>query len=233
MFAKRRAFVLCAVAVVILVVGCSSGGGDPRWREVSAPTTTNVTTSATAATTAAPWPSADRSVPPSCAPSTSTAAQVTSCSTEHARLVKQDEQIFPVHGTILSVNQILSLLDHTTTSPHSPSIVAAYASLTTYGGAGRVFEANTPAVDPNAPAYIVTQHWSSGIGVWMGPVAPPSGWKPPTVSTVVVSAITGKGMDSCTGCDVVQPDGTLRSALAKPSGQRVGTQPPPLASIPT
>jgi hypothetical protein len=143
------------------------------------------------------------------------AAQIRICETEHAHLVKQDEAIFPLHGAILPVNQILAPVAHTTTSPHGPSIVAAYASLTTYGDAGRVFEANNPAVDPNAPAYIVTQHWSGGIGVWMGPVSPPPGWKPPTVSTVVVSAITGEGMDSCTGCDVVQPDGTLHSATGE------------------
>jgi hypothetical protein len=209
---RRPVLFASLTAAALLVAGCSRGGGKQA-------RPTNLTTSTTDATTAAPYnrPSADRSVPPSCAPSTSTAAQVTRCSTEHARVVKQDEQIFPVHGTILSVNQILALLDHNTTSPHGPSVVAAYAFLTTFGGAGRAFEADNPAVDPNAPAYVVTQHWSSGIGGWMGPVAPPPGWKSPTVSSVVVSAVTGKGMDSCTGCDVVQPDGTLRSALGTKS----------------
>lgn len=51
---------------------------------------------------------------------------------------------------------------------------------------------NNPVIAPSTPAYIVTTHWSTG-----------------SVDTTLVDAISGEGTTGCTGCDIVQPDGTV------------------------
>jgi len=127
------------------------------------------------------------------------------------------QQTWPVTGTVMSKSSILD--QATTGGPASGdgsgrlTSVSAYAAQSTYQGAGAVVEATNPNVDSSTPVWIVTIHWSGPIVQPLGPPGAPAPL-PTSVTTVVYDAISGNPIDACSGCSVVQSDGSLKSALA-------------------
>lgn len=146
---------------------------------------------------------------------------LTQCETTHQKLQAQSSQDWPVSGPIQSAASIATEI---TPGPLSVGgqlvhVVASYEYETTYGEAGTLMEATNPYVVASTPVWIVTQHWSGPIVTrtsFPGLHAPPADWAPPSVSTVIVDAVSGTPIDSCDGCDVVQSNGQAVAVTLSP-----------------
>jgi hypothetical protein len=170
----------------------------------------NSTTVSSTTTTAVPGAS---SVPPYCLPGTPT-GEIAACESEHQQLATQAGELWPTSGTSISAPAAAS--DATSALPSSSTVGGVFSALTTYGEAGQYLEATNAFVSTSTPVWIVTVHFTSSApasALWMGATPPPSGWNGPNALSVILDAISGKPIDTCVGCDVVQSDASLRSAL--------------------
>jgi len=112
----------------------------------------------------------------------------------HEQQLQEVQQTFPVSGTQLTPTQIVKAAVTTFGRPTNP-VVAAYVYKTTLGGAQKLMEAGESLVPLSTPMYVVTIHFASGL-----------------VATDVDDAVTGHSVVGCMGCDIVQPDGSVRVA---------------------
>ena len=119
-------------------------------------------------------------------------AAISRCEATHQQFVVQAHEIWPTTGTQMTPTQIVAKFMAEAGRPGTAP-TAVYDYKTTFGGAGKLMTTgNNPVIAPSTPAYIVTTHWSTG-----------------SVDTTLVDAISGEGTTGCTGCDIVQPDGTV------------------------
>lgn len=148
------------------------------------------------------------SVPTNCMPGITTAAQVAECQSEQARLSQQDASTWPTTGTAISSSQAVG-------DAELPSQAGAsyYATSTTYGQAGTYLETGNPNISADLPVWIVTVHLATPSSSMMGAssATPSTSY---SYVTVVEDAYNGAPIVSCDGCNVVQPDGTVESALS-------------------
>jgi len=142
---------------------------------------------------------------------------LTSCKSAKTAMQAQANSLWPKSGTTLSSAEAASdaskaLSDQLAASGEKvPSSGAVYETQTTYGGAGAYMEATNPFVSPSTPVWVVTTHWTQPIvNARMGlHPSGPSSW---STTTVILDAVSGRPIDQCEGCTVVQPDGSLQSA---------------------
>jgi len=134
------------------------------------------------------------------------------CEATHSQMQSQAQKLWPSKGRLISRAQaaIATTTGVKTVTGQSVYVVATYEYETTYGNAGNFMEAPNPFISSSTPVWIVTQHWSGPIMTrngYPGLRAPPANWNPPTVSTMIIDAVTGSPIDSCVGCDVVGANG--------------------------
>lgn len=136
------------------------------------------------------------------------------CESTHAQMAAQASQLWPPSGSVMSASSAEAAAQ-TANGPMvgatTLKVVASYAYRTTYAGAGQLMEATNPFVTPSTPVWVVTQQWSGPLMTRtddpVGLRPPPANWTPPTVSTVIIDGVSGKPIDSCVGCDIVQASG--------------------------
>ncbi len=146
---------------------------------------------------------------------------VVGCESSHSALEAQAKAMWPTDGTTINASSAQQVADGAvesatratagTNSIARPHVVAAYEQRATYSEAGRYMEATNPFVAPSTPVWIVTTRWSSSFDVSVGLRA--STVSQPPYTTTIIDAVSGKPIDSCSGCDVVQPDGRMESQL--------------------
>ena len=147
------------------------------------------------------------SMPSYCAPNTPQ-NEIATCESENAQLNQQAALTWPASGSPITESQAIQDAQ----LPNQANSTS-YAFETTYGEAGTYMEATNPRVSPTTPVWIVTIHLSTPISLNMSP----SDTTPNQIYsevTVIEDGINGTPINSCDGCDVVQPDGTVRSVKA-------------------
>lgn len=144
------------------------------------------------------------------------------CEATHEQMQTQATQLWPAQGSVMSAAAAAAAGSTSGAKDITGQVVTVTATNeyeTTYADAGKLMEATDPFVAPTTPVWIVTKEWSGPImtRTEVGLHAPPANWTPPTVSTVIIDAISGNPIDSCLGCDIVQPGGrVIADATNKP-----------------
>jgi hypothetical protein len=147
---------------------------------------------------------------------------VTGCEAEHSSELTQANALWPSTGTSMDASAAASTAESIVQSQQAamqgaagssspPVATASHEYSTTYAGAGQIMEATNPLADPSPPVWIVTTQWNPGIESPAMGLHPDPSQSLTTTTTTIIDAISGKPIDQCLNCDVVQSDGSVEA----------------------
>ncbi len=188
-------------AAVVILFGAAAGG--PGAHQARALPARKAELSAAASV---PTPSTTISTEPDGCINGLTAAAQSTCQAFAAQQSQQNATMYPASGAVISVRQAIA--DATEPSEAGATFDAVEM---TYTKAATYMETGNPNLSPTMPVYIVTAHLASPQSNSLAINA--SDESSYTAVSVLLNAITGQAVDSCSGCDIVQANDTVVSAL--------------------
>jgi hypothetical protein len=121
---------------------------------------------------------------------------------------QQSATLYPASGAVIPMSQAIA--DATDSNATGATV---YAAQMTFAEASTYIEAGSPnpSLSPTMPVYMITVHLATPQQNTLTPS--PAYDTTYSYFSELENAITGDGIVSCDGCDIVQPDGSLVSAL--------------------